>query len=171
MNYADDLIRKWTGNYYKNTQSPGPASASTRQFYSTHKGYDYATPVGTQIKAPITGNVVYAGLDNTGWGNRIGVYNPQTDKTTFLSHLSKINVKPGQKINYGDILGFTGGQRGAYGSGNTTGPHLDITEEAGRILDKAKKTYSNVQRTPVRYGNNYQMQLVKNLFDYIFKGK
>lgn len=170
-NYADELVKKWTGNYYRVTQRPGPAEASTRKFYSTHKGYDYATPTGTQLKSPVAGQIIYAGLDNTGWGNRVGVYDPTTDKTTYLSHLSKINVKPGQRINYGDILGATGGRPGTYGSGNTTGAHLDITELAGKLIEQGKQAYKNTVRPVQNYGNNFKIQLVKNLFDYIFKGK
>jgi murein DD-endopeptidase MepM/ murein hydrolase activator NlpD len=137
------LINNWTGKNYGLTQGPGAAHPSTRKFYKTHQGYDFATPQGTQVKSPFEGEVVYAGMDNTGWGNRIGVYNPKTDRTTYLSHLSKIDVQPGQKISQGAVLGLTGGRKGSYGAGNTTGEHLDITEFGGKNVQAFSKPTFN----------------------------
>jgi len=145
--YADKLSEQWLGGDYRVTQYPGPAAPSTRKFYKYHKGYDFATPVGTPVKAPIEGKVTYAGWNDKGWGNRVGVYDPKTRKTTYLSHLSKVLVKPGVEIRPGTILGYTGN------TGNTTGPHIDITEIGGtqlppstqisyqRSVAPAKKTY------------------------------
>jgi len=48
-------------------------------------------------------------------------------------HLSDVNtkLKEGQKIKGGTILGLSGGAKGAYGAGNTTGPHLHLSIRPG----------------------------------------
>lgn len=135
--YGQQLMSKWLNSNYQVTQRPGRAAASTRKFYSTHQGYDYATPAGTKVVAKTIGEVIFAGYDPSGWGNRVGVYEPSTGKTTYLSHLSGINVKRGQKIKPGQLLGLTGGIPGTRGAGNTTGAHLDITEVMGRMASNA----------------------------------
>lgn len=123
--YANKLSEQWLGKDYRVTQYPGPAAPSVRKYYKYHKGYDFATPVGTPIKAPVKGKVVYAGWDNRGWGNRVGVYDPTTKQTTYLSHLSKVLAKPNMEVTPGMVLGYTGN------TGNSTGPHVDITQYGG----------------------------------------
>lgn len=143
--YADQLSKQWLGDDYRVTQLPGPAAPSVRKYYKYHKGYDFATPVGTPVKAPIKGKVVYAGWDNRGWGNRVGVYNPETGKTTFLSHLSKVLVKPNTEVTPGTVLAYTGN------TGNSTGPHIDITEYGGvPKLPPSVQTYSKISMLPAK---------------------
>lgn len=147
MAYEYELQKKWLDKNYQVTQRPGPAAASTRKFYRTHQGYDFATPAGTPITAKTVGEVIFAGYDQSGWGNRVGVYEPETGKTTYLSHLSSFNVKPGQKITPGTLLGKTGGIPGSYGAGNTTGAHLDITEYIGKQPVQTSSYAPSVART------------------------
>ena len=38
--------------------------------------------------------------------------------------MSRIHVSKGQKVEKGDVLGLTGGNRGESGAGNSLGAHL-----------------------------------------------
>ena len=116
------------------TQNPGPAASSTRQFYSTHKGTDIGVPDRTPITPNFAGQYKSLGVQG-GYGNRAAVYNPQEDRTYYLSHLSGMNAPTGN-FQPGESIGYTGGTKGRYGSGNTTGPHLDVESEQGNTFAK-----------------------------------
>ena len=81
-----------------------------------HQGQDITVKSGTPIFSPADGIVkraYYAG----GFGNHIKLKHG-SGYTTLFAHLSKINVKHGQKVKRGDIIGFTGN------TGRSTAPHL-----------------------------------------------
>jgi len=81
-----------------------------------HQGQDITVKTGTPIHAPADGIIkraYYAG----GFGNHIKIQHA-SGYTTLYAHLSKINVKHGQKVKRGDIIGLTGN------TGRSTAPHL-----------------------------------------------
>lgn len=89
-----------------------------------HLGTDIAVPVGTPIYAPAAGTVKRAdGRDVNGYGNAITINFGGGTEGRF-GHLSRFNVKPGDTVNAGDIIGYSGGAKGAPGSGDSSGPHL-----------------------------------------------
>lgn len=63
-------------------------------------------------------------MDQSGYGQRAVVQLP-TGEQWALSHLAKVVVPEGGQD--GQVFAYTGGAKGSYGSGNTTGPHLDIS--------------------------------------------
>lgn len=81
-----------------------------------HYGVDYAAPYGTNIKAAANGKVLFAGV-KSGYGKVIEISHKNGLKTLY-AHLSKINVKTGQKVKTGQVIGKVGN------SGLSTGPHL-----------------------------------------------
>ncbi len=81
-----------------------------------HDGIDIASPSGTSIKSPSGGKVIFAGRSG-GYGNLLVVRHGY-GVTTLYAHLSKINVKAGETVKRGDIIGEVGT------SGASTGPHL-----------------------------------------------
>ena len=81
-----------------------------------HKGLDIAAPMGTPIYAPASGKVNFAG-NNGAYGISIKI-NHSESITTQFAHMSKLNVKKGQRVKRGDIIGFVGN------TGRSTGPHL-----------------------------------------------
>ncbi len=92
---------------------------------SKHNGIDLGTPVGTQLRAPLSGTVRNTGNTDAvpgcySWGKWILVDHPNGLSSMF-AHLSQISVTPGQKVNTGDIIGYTGN------TGYSTGPHLHYT--------------------------------------------
>lgn len=86
------------------------------------KGIDYNTPVGTPLPSAISGRVTVS--PNAGnYGHKVTVRGANGVVSTY-AHLSKIMVKDGQEVKAGDILGLSGGAKGAEGAGNSTGPHV-----------------------------------------------
>ncbi|PCD77661.1 M23 family metallopeptidase [Pseudothioclava arenosa] len=81
-----------------------------------HAGVDLAGPVGTPIYAPADGVVIKAGRES-GYGNMIRIQHEFGIKTIY-GHLSRIRVKPGQKVSRGQRIGDMGN------TGRSTGPHL-----------------------------------------------
>lgn len=81
-----------------------------------HSGIDIALNVGDPIHAAFDG-VVRLAKYNGGYGNCI-VIRHYNNLETLYGHLSKINVKVGQEVKAGDIIGLGGN------TGRSTGPHL-----------------------------------------------
>jgi len=81
-----------------------------------HPGIDISTPIGTKVQTPADGIVVACG-DKGGYGNAI-VIDHKYGIVTRYGHLSAINVRPGQKVKRGDVIGFVGN------TGKSTGAHL-----------------------------------------------
>jgi len=81
-----------------------------------HYGMDFTAPTGTDVFA--TGNGIVKEVDrNAGYGNIIVIDHGYGFETLY-GHLSRTNVKVGQVINRGDVIGFVGS------TGASTAPHL-----------------------------------------------
>ena len=81
-----------------------------------HLGIDYAAPTGTPVRTIGDGVVTFAGVQR-GYGNVIEITHKDNQSTLF-AHLSRIDVRVGQKVAQGDFLGAVGS------TGASTGPHL-----------------------------------------------
>jgi murein DD-endopeptidase MepM/ murein hydrolase activator NlpD len=68
------------------------------------------------VRSVADGVVQFAGWQR-GYGNFIVVQHRQ-DKSTAYAHLSRINVRKGQRVDQGDVIGLVGS------TGVSTGPHL-----------------------------------------------
>jgi murein DD-endopeptidase MepM/ murein hydrolase activator NlpD len=77
---------------------------------------DFTSHEGTKVYATGEGKVMYAAWKR-GFGNLIQI-NHGYNYVTFYAHLSKINVRVGQKVSRGDVIGAVGS------TGKSTGPHL-----------------------------------------------
>ncbi len=89
-----------------------PSSGGTRP----HMGIDIAAPSGTPVLAAVDGIVIIASREAE-YG-RLVCLDHGHGYTTMYGHLKDIHVKPGDRVQAGQILGTVGT------SGNTTGPHL-----------------------------------------------
>lgn len=87
-----------------------------------HSGVDVAIPVGTPIRAAAGGYVAFTRLGRQ-YGNYIMIIHSGGIATVY-AHLSRFNVSTDTYVERGDIIGYSGGAAGAYGSGLSTGPHL-----------------------------------------------
>lgn len=101
---------------------PINATAGTNGFSPTHTGVDFPVPVGTPVYASASGKVTLAGLDGPR-GNTIEI-DHGNGHSTFYSHLSGFQVSKGAQVTQGQLIGYSGGARGAAGAGISTGPHL-----------------------------------------------
>ncbi len=96
-----------------------------------HLGVDYAAPVGAPVQSVGSGVVVSAG-QNGAAGKMITIRHSGGFETKYL-HLSRIAVKPGDRVGQGDIIGNVGS------TGLSTGPHLDFrVYKNGRAINPLK---------------------------------
>ncbi len=87
-------------------------------YHGFHKGVDFAAPKGTPVYAILSGRVIYAG------------WMPLTGKTVIIdhgwglmslyAHLSEVDVKRGEFVRQGEVIGRVGS------TGRSTGYHLHL---------------------------------------------
>ncbi|AXK53559.1 MULTISPECIES: M23 family metallopeptidase [Pseudomonas] len=101
----------------------GPLSSKfgVRRFFNgeernPHAGLDFAVPAGTPIKTPAAGKVILTGNYFFN-GNTVFVDHGQGFISMFC-HMSKIDVKVGQSLARGAVVGKVGA------TGRATGPHM-----------------------------------------------
>ncbi|AZD10275.1 Peptidase, M23/M37 family [Pseudomonas chlororaphis] len=101
----------------------GPLSSKfgVRRFFNgeernPHAGLDFAVPAGTPIKTPAAGKVILIGNYFFN-GNTVFVDHGQGFISMFC-HMSKIDVKVGQQLARGGVVGKVGS------TGRATGPHM-----------------------------------------------
>jgi murein DD-endopeptidase MepM/ murein hydrolase activator NlpD len=82
-----------------------------------HAGIDLIAPAGTDVIAAAPGLVTWAGERTGGWGKLVTVAHGRGVRTMY-AHLSTIDVKVGEWISGGTVLGRVGA------TGDATGPHL-----------------------------------------------
>lgn len=82
-----------------------------------HSGVDFPAAHGTPVYAARSGQVVWAGWREGGWGFLVTVAHGQGERTMY-AHLSRIDVRLGVWIGEGVRVGLVGA------SGHATGPHL-----------------------------------------------
>jgi murein DD-endopeptidase MepM/ murein hydrolase activator NlpD len=82
-----------------------------------HNGMDFTAPTGTPVYSTGDGKVLSVKSSRRGLGNNI-VIDHGYGYSTVYAHLSEFNVKTGQKVERGDIIGYVGS------TGLSTAPHL-----------------------------------------------
>jgi len=127
VDFAEGNCFSQSANYSKNPSAPQGLPVSGRitatfhdmqylfQMGRVHEGIDIAANVGMLVIATMNGKVVQAG--NYGaWGNMVMVQNGPWE--IVVAHLSSIDVKLGQEVSAGVVLGKSGN------TGFSTGPHV-----------------------------------------------
>jgi biotin carboxyl carrier protein len=84
---------------------------------SPHSGMDIAVPQGTPVKAPAAGVVTFAAPDLYLTGGTVLLDHGHGVSSNFL-HLSRLDVKVGDRVAQGQVIGAVGM------TGRATGPHL-----------------------------------------------
>jgi murein DD-endopeptidase MepM/ murein hydrolase activator NlpD len=113
--------RLWSGPFVRPVLDPANSAFGTRSILngqprSPHSGADFNSATGTPIKSPNAGRVVLAG-DRYYTGNTVMIDHGLALFSLF-AHLSEIQVKVGDTIAVGDVIGKVGA------TGRVTGPHL-----------------------------------------------
>lgn len=94
-----------------------------------HRGIDFAAPAGTAVASPWWGTVT-----GTSWGPAYGTHvvidfdrlpGGSPGLWGVLAHLSRVDVKPGDRVRPGQTIGRSGA------TGHVTGPHLHFEIQAG----------------------------------------
>ncbi len=81
-----------------------------------HRGVDLDVPEGTEVRAMARGMVRFAGTMR-GYGEVIWLDHPG-ETLTLYAHLSRIQVRAGEAVRGGQVIGLSGS------SGEVSGPHL-----------------------------------------------
>ena len=82
-----------------------------------HKGMDFSAPTGTPVYSTSDGKVIRVDGRAPGYGKHIRI-DHGFGYVTLYAHLSKYNVRPGQEVKRGDVIGFVGN------TGRSVAPHL-----------------------------------------------
>ncbi|MBX2827943.1 MAG: M23 family metallopeptidase [Flavobacteriaceae bacterium] len=116
----EDLTRMASGYGYRTDPF-----TKARKF---HWGMDFTAPRGTPVYASGNGVVIRADNAASGYGNHIRIDHGFGYQSLY-AHLYKYNVKKGQKIKRGDLIGFVGS------TGRSEAPHLhyEIFKDNERI--------------------------------------
>ncbi|WP_026452521.1 M23 family metallopeptidase [Aequorivita capsosiphonis] len=93
-----------------------------------HYGMDFTAPRGTPIYATGDGVVTRADNTATGYGNHV-VIDHGYGYESLYGHMYKYNVRRGQKVQRGDVIGFVGS------TGRSEGPHChyEVFKDGERI--------------------------------------
>jgi murein DD-endopeptidase MepM/ murein hydrolase activator NlpD len=118
------------GNVYI-TQKFGRTAGAARLYASgSHNGVDFRAAQGTPVLAMYSGTI--EGTGNTDEIRGCGSYGRWilikhgNGLTSVYAHLSSSLVAAGQTVKTGDVIGYSGGMPGVFGSGYSTGPHLHV---------------------------------------------
>lgn len=117
----------WNGKFLRPNSGEISTIYGVRRYYNGvfakdyyHRGVDYAGPYGSPVVAPAAGRVALVGRESQGFkihGNTVGIDHGQ-GVASILIHLSRIDVKEGDFVRAGQVIGTVGS------TGASTGPHL-----------------------------------------------
>lgn len=117
----------WNGSFRRPNAGPLTSGFGIRRYYNGvfandyyHRGLDYAGATGSPVIAAAAGRVALVGRESQGFrihGNIVGIDHGQGVSTAYL-HLSRIDVKEGDMVQAGQVIGTVGA------TGAVTGAHL-----------------------------------------------
>lgn len=82
-----------------------------------HAGMDFTAPTGTEVYATGNGTISTVNSSKRGLGNHI-IINHGFGYSTVYAHLNGFNIRQGQKVKRGDVIGYVGN------TGLSVAPHL-----------------------------------------------
>jgi murein DD-endopeptidase MepM/ murein hydrolase activator NlpD len=124
--------RLWSAPFVRPVPGEANSRFGTRSIFngqprSPHGGTDFLSPAGTPIKSPNAGRIVCA-RDLFFTGNTV-IVDHGLGLFSMLAHLSRIDVKEGEMVADGQVIGLVGA------TGRVTGPHLHwaLTVSGARV--------------------------------------
>ncbi len=111
----------WAGTFMRPVGDPSNSRFGVRSIFngrpgSPHTGADFLSGAGTPIKAPNAGRVRLA--ENLYFSGNTVIVDHGLGLFSLFAHLSAFNVKEGDEVGTGDLIGLVGA------TGRVTGPHL-----------------------------------------------
>jgi murein DD-endopeptidase MepM/ murein hydrolase activator NlpD len=148
--FADSATTpQWSGNFVPplhlapQSDSFGNQRLFNGKLASVHRGLDYHAKMSTPVAAINSGRVVLA--RPLYYEGGCVVIDHGLGLMSVYMHLSKFQVKVGQKVRRGQVIALSGA------SGRATGPHLHLgVRWQGSYLDPAK--LFEIKMPPVRQG-------------------
>lgn len=115
------LALAWPMSSFQITQPFGPSTILLEPPFGPYKhfhtGVDIAAPLGTPVMAAADGLIVAVGHTNIGYGNYVVIAHGGGIATLY-GHLLQTNVKTGDRVVRGQVIGLEGS------TGLSTGPHV-----------------------------------------------
>lgn len=119
-----------------------------------HWGLDFTASTGSNVYSSGNGKVVLIEQKKWGYGNSIVIDHGYGYKTRY-AHLNAFNVKQGDTVTRGQIIGFVGS------TGKSTAPHLHYEiEKNGKKVNPAHYFHSDL--TPEEYEKMIEMSTNAN---------
>lgn len=127
--------------YSRKTSGMGSRIHPIFQTRHIHRGVDYAAPTGTPAYTVGDGVVEFAGVQG-GYGNVVIVRHNGNHKTLY-AHLSRIQVRKGQSVTQGQVIGAVGS------TGWSTGPHLHFEFHVNGVYTDPQRVIQQAQAAPI----------------------
>lgn len=121
-----------------------------------HLGVDYGAPVGTPVRSVADGVVEFAGRQN-GYGNVLQIAHGN-QRNTLYAHLSRMDVRKGQRVEQGQRIGAVGM------TGWTTGPHLHYEFRVGGQHRDPLRMARTAEAQPVDAASRERFQRTVRVF-------
>lgn len=122
-------------------RAPVTSKYGVKRSTGSHQGVDFGVGNRTPIGVPAPGKVIKVATDAIN-GNFVVVQHPDGTRSSY-SHLAEFNVKPGQEVGTGEVIGLSGntgrvrGKSGGhhlhFGARDAEGNRIDPTEFFKRI--------------------------------------
>jgi murein DD-endopeptidase MepM/ murein hydrolase activator NlpD len=127
--------------YSRKTSGMGMRLHPIFQTLQKHNGVDYAAPSGTPTYTVGDGVVDFAGAQG-GYGNVVIVRHGNGHNTVY-AHLSRIQVRKGQTVTQGQVIGNVGS------TGWSTGPHLHFEFRVNGVYTDPQRVIQQAQSAPI----------------------
>lgn len=131
VNEQGVLVLSWPITVTKGISTYFRDSSYPFRYLFEHPGIDLPTKVGTPVAAAAPGVIAWVRTTRF-YGNNIMIAHRENVNTIY-AHLSNFNVKEGDYVKRGDIIGYSGGAPGTQGAGLSTGPHVHFEVRANGL--------------------------------------
>jgi murein DD-endopeptidase MepM/ murein hydrolase activator NlpD len=125
--------KQYSISSFGRTRTYVPKTKDCKGSTSVHHGTDIAVITGTEIHAPMAGTVILADPDLFFEGGCIFL-DVGRGMVSVTMHMSRIDVKPGQVVKQGEVMGLSGS------TGRVTGPHVHWAIKYRNVFDKDRGT-------------------------------
>jgi murein DD-endopeptidase MepM/ murein hydrolase activator NlpD len=138
------------------TASKGSITSDYKNPRPNHYGIDIGASIGTPIIAISDGTIVYAGnRDARGYGKEI-VLKTKNGLFARYGHLNNINVKTGESVKAGQVIGEVGN------TGLSSGPHLHFEINKTEGFPGAKPNISIDPKKVIDFNSPFKGEIIDN---------